>query len=152
MSQLAETASTWARLVAPLAEWAVKEIASKTKTGRPSGPATRLTQNSKRALTGRAFVPEAKPPVKLRNMCSKCGDEIGDGSARCTRCTLEVSAPVFAKAASEGRAASHTPDAETKRYECQTSGELTGMIKLRAYDIFSRLVDITPPIQGFDSC
>jgi CRISPR-associated endonuclease Cas1 len=53
-SQLAETAST--RLVAPLAEWAVKEIASTTKT-RKTIPATRLTQNHKRALTGRTFVP-----------------------------------------------------------------------------------------------
>jgi hypothetical protein len=42
VSKLAETASAWARLVAPLAEWTVKEIASTTRTYRPT-PATRLT-------------------------------------------------------------------------------------------------------------
>lgn len=119
VSQLAETASAWARLVAPLAEWAVKEIASKTKTGRPTGPATRLTQNSKRALSGRAFAPEAQRSVKLPNMCGSCGEEIGDGHARCTRCTLVASAPRFAEAASEGRAASHTHKAESKRSQTQ---------------------------------
>jgi CRISPR-associated endonuclease Cas1 len=74
-SHLAETASTWARLVAPLAEWAVKEIASTARTRRPA-PATRLTQNRKRALTGGTFIPSPKNSVRLQNMCSICGNEI----------------------------------------------------------------------------
>jgi hypothetical protein len=47
-TQLADTTSTWARLVAPVAEWAMKEFASTTRT-RKSISATRLTQNHRRA-------------------------------------------------------------------------------------------------------
>jgi CRISPR/Cas system-associated endonuclease Cas1 len=48
-TQLAETTSTWARLVAPVAEWAMKEFASTTRTRRSISP-TRLTQSHRRAV------------------------------------------------------------------------------------------------------
>jgi CRISPR-associated protein Cas1 len=118
VSQLAETAPMWARLVAPLSEWAVKEIASTTRT-RSAAPATRLTQNNKRALTGRTFAPSTNGSVRLPNVCCGCGDPIGDANARCPSCSLESLAPLFSKAASEGRIASHSREAETKRSETQ---------------------------------
>jgi len=117
-SQLAETASTWARLVAPFAEWAVKEIASTTRNRR-STPATRLTQNRKRALTGGTFIPSPKNSVRLQNMCSICGNEIRNGIEQCRFCAVEVSAQRLTRVASEGRVVSHTDKAEAKRSQTQ---------------------------------
>jgi CRISPR-associated endonuclease Cas1 len=117
-SQLAETASTWARLVAPLAEWAVKEIAATTRNRR-STPATRLTQNRKRALTGGTFIPSPKNSVRLQNMCSICGNEIRSGIEQCWFCAVEVSTQRLTRVASEGRVVSHTYKAEAKRSRTQ---------------------------------
>jgi CRISPR-associated endonuclease Cas1 len=117
-SRLAETASTWARLVAPLAEWAVKEIASTTGTRR-STPATRLTQNRKRALTGGTFIPTPKNSLRLPNMCSICGNEIRNGIEQCRFCAVEVSTQRLTRVASEGRVVSHTATAEAKRSKTQ---------------------------------
>jgi CRISPR-associated endonuclease Cas1 len=121
-SQLAETASTWARLVAPLAEWAVKEIASTTSTRRPA-PATRLTQNRKRALTGGAFIPSPKNSVRLQNMCSNCGNEIRNGIEQCRFCALEVSTQRLTKIASEGRVVSRSSNAQAKRSGTQIANQ-----------------------------
>jgi hypothetical protein len=117
-SQLAETASTWARLVAPLAEWAVKEIASTARTRR-AAPATRLTQNRKRALTGGTFISSPKNSVRLQNMCNICGNEIRNGIEQCRFCAVEVSAQRLTRVASEGRVVSHTDKAEAKRSKTQ---------------------------------
>jgi len=113
-SQLAQTTSTWARLVAPLAEWVVKEIASTTKTRR-SIPATRLTQNHKRALTGGTFNPKPTNLVKLQNMCNVCGNEIQNESEQCRFCAQEASTHRLTTAASKGRLVSHSSTAEAKR-------------------------------------
>jgi len=123
-SQLAGTASTWAHLVAPLAEWAVREIASTTRNRR-SSPATRLTQNRKRALTGGTFIPSPKNSVRLQNMCSICGNEIRNGIEQCRFCAVEVSAQRLTRVASEGRVVSHTATAEAKRSKTQLANHAT---------------------------
>jgi CRISPR-associated endonuclease Cas1 len=117
--QLAETASTWARLVAPLAEWAVTEIAAKTRTSRNPSPATRLTQNRKRALTGGTFIPSPKNSARLQNICSICGNQIRNGIEQCRICAVEVSTQRLKRIASEGRVMAHTDDAEAKRSKTQ---------------------------------
>jgi CRISPR-associated endonuclease Cas1 len=117
-SQLAETASTWARLVAPLAEWAVKEIAATTRTNRKPTPATRLTQNRKREVRGGEPLRTAKS-VRLQNVCSGCGSPIRDQNEKCRVCADEVSAERLTKIASEGRSVSHTVKAEAKRSQTQ---------------------------------
>jgi CRISPR-associated endonuclease Cas1 len=121
--QLAETASTWARLVAPLAEWAVKEIASTTKT-RKQAPPTRLTQNRKRALTG-TFIPSPTNSVRLQNLCSVCGNEIPKGNEQCWFCAVEISTERLTIVASEGRVMSHTAMAEAKRSKTQLANHAT---------------------------
>jgi CRISPR-associated endonuclease Cas1 len=113
-SQLAETASTWARLAAPLAEWAVKEIASTTRTGRPI-PATRLTQNHKRALTGGTFIPISEPQLKRPKLCSVCGTEIQNRNNKCRSCLAEILPERLRGLASKGRLSSHSDNAEAKR-------------------------------------
>ncbi len=117
-SQLAETVSTWARLVAPLAEWTVKEIAS-TTTNQRATPATRLTQSDKLAVTGRVFVPKVKRPVRPQNICSICGNQIRYEHDNCKICAVANSTERLTMAARGGRVASHTHKAEAKRSKTQ---------------------------------
>jgi hypothetical protein len=113
-TQLAETTSTWARLVAPVAEWAMKEIASTTRTRRSISP-TRLTQSHKRAVKGVEFCPEPKAAVRQPNMCNVCGTEIGGRQKSCAACSLTPSTERLTAVAAKGLIASHTPDAQAKR-------------------------------------
>jgi CRISPR-associated endonuclease Cas1 len=115
-SLLAETASTWARQVAPLAEWAAKEIASTTRT-KTTIPATRLTQNHKRALTG--SIPKSERSVRLKNMCSVCGKDVPDKSEKCRSCATPDSVQYLTQIAQRGRVVSHTSEAEAKRSKTQ---------------------------------
>ena len=118
VSLLAETASTWARLVAPLAEWAAKEIALTTRTSRPT-PATRLTQNRKREVKGGMPLAASISLMKLENICRDCGNKISNGHKKCMGCAVEASTQHLTRAASVGRVASHTDQAEAKRSETQ---------------------------------
>ncbi len=117
-TQLADADSTWARLVAPLAEWVVKEIASTARTRR-SSPATRLTQNNKRAVFGGISLPKLKSSVREQNMCSDCGNDIHNRHKKCSVCAVESSAQRLTIAASGGRVASHRHKAEARRSKTQ---------------------------------
>ena len=116
-SQLAATASAWARLAAPVAEWTAKEIASTTRSGRPI--ATRLTQNHKRALSGEIFVPKEKSSVALPKMCGACGNTIPNRSKKCTVCLAKTLPQRLRKLAAKGRVLSHAETAEAKRSRTQ---------------------------------
>ena len=113
-TQLAETTSTWARLVAPVAEWATKEIASTTRTRRSISP-TRLTQNHKRAVTGGVCTPKTTAPIRQPNMCNVCGSEIGRRQKSCGVCALVPSTERLTVVAAKGLIASHSPEAQAKR-------------------------------------
>jgi hypothetical protein len=117
-TQLAETTSTWARLVAPVAEWAMKEIASTTRTRRSILP-TRLTQNHKRAVSGGEFQPEPKATVRQPNMCNVCGSKIGRRQKSCGVCALVPSTRRLVAVAANGLIQSHSPTAQTKRSKKQ---------------------------------
>ncbi|MBB5330681.1 hypothetical protein HDF14_004317 [Edaphobacter lichenicola] len=106
-SQLAETTSMWARLVAPLAEWTVKAIASTTKAGRRT-PATRLTQNHKREMRGGNPFVASKKPMTLQNVSSDCGIPIINANEKCRGCSVEESKQRLTKVATEGRVVSHS--------------------------------------------
>ncbi len=116
-SQLAETASAWARLAAPIAEWTAKEIVSTTRTGRPI--ATRLTQNHKRALSSEIFVPKEKSSVVLPKMCSACGNTIPNRSEKCRSCLAKTLPQRLRKLAAKGRLLSHAETAEAERSRTQ---------------------------------
>jgi hypothetical protein len=153
-TQLAETVSTWARLAAPLAEWAVKEIASTTRNGRPA-PATRLTQNHKRALTGGEFNPRPKNSVQLDNLCGACGNAIPNRSKKCRVCLAKTLPQRLRTLAAEGRVSAHSEKAEAKRSRTQlanrenirkwSSSEQPSWLTARFYaeKIQPRLIDLS---------
>lgn len=113
-SQLTQTTSTWARLVAPLAEWAMREFASTTRTKRVSTP-TRLTQSNKRALSGGEY--RITPTASLRqpNICGVCGCVIGGRHKRCKACEATPATERLTAVAEIGRPASRSAIAQAKR-------------------------------------
>ncbi|NYF89922.1 hypothetical protein HDF08_001989 [Edaphobacter lichenicola] len=122
-SQLAETISTWARLVAPLAEWTVKEIASTTKIRRAT-PATRLTQNHKRETRGGDPFVTSNNSVSLQNVCNDCGTPIINANEKCRVCSVEESKRRLKAVATEGRVVSRSANAQVKRSTTQIANQV----------------------------
>jgi hypothetical protein len=83
-SQLAETSSTWAQGVAPIAEWVAKTLSSSFNHARRLGPPTYLTQQHRREAKGAPPPPADRPPSPPR-ICRSCGEGIGRNQ-RCRAC------------------------------------------------------------------
>ena len=117
---LSQTAPTWGRAVAPLAEWVSRTLWSTIpRPTRQRFPATRLTQARKRqAKGGSANLPAERPPRPLR-ICRTCGAALKRGQNHCATCAIPVSRERFVGVARKGRVASHTYDAEASRAETQ---------------------------------
>jgi CRISPR-associated endonuclease Cas1 len=113
--QLSKTSALWARAVAPLAEWVVREIwaSSRTKTSI-SAPPTRLTQNSKRAAKGKPALPLEIRAPKRENLCRGCGKTIRVGGLHCAKCFVPEAAKRISMAATLGRIAAKSTAARAK--------------------------------------
>jgi len=113
--RLSETASTWARAVAPLAE-GISHIfsASVPKRSKRIFPSTRLTQNSRRE--GRGISPDLsiEAPPRPDTLCRNCGKRTR-GAEYCGACSPMSRRDNFINAAKLGRIATHSPKAEALR-------------------------------------
>jgi CRISPR-associated endonuclease Cas1 len=111
--RLSETASTWGRAVAPIAEWVAQQLWSTIR--KPDAPLpTRLTQNNKRTAKGgptQGFL--AKVPSQL-NICAGCGKTIGRASKQCSECSVKTSTESLITAARLGRAIAHGQQAQAR--------------------------------------
>ena len=116
-SQLSETAPTWGRLVAPWAEYMTRALW--TATSRPKVPATRLTQQHKRAAKGSSPLPPAVPAPRRENLCRGCGRTIGRGALHCPKCGREVSGQKLTELAKIGRLIAKNPESRRKHSETQ---------------------------------
>jgi CRISPR-associated protein Cas1 len=73
-ARLSETASTWERAVAPLAEWVVRTLwLTIPKHGNRSGPATPLTGDHRRAGRIGTHVRKVALPPEPPRVCKVCG-------------------------------------------------------------------------------
>ena len=111
--RLSETAPTWARAIAPVAEWVAKTLWATIR--KPSGeafPATRLTQSRKREAKGGTFNPDIKCLPKPLRVCRICGGPVTRGHIYCAACGVEVSRQGVLEAAKLGRIATHSIEAE----------------------------------------
>jgi hypothetical protein len=118
--RLAETAPTWGRAVAPIAEWVAHELWSTTsKRARPRLPATRLTQNHKREAKGVSTDVHAPEPPKPPRICLGCGAPIIYGKNFCSSCGLIIARDELIKSAKRGRIAAQSPEAQARRAETQ---------------------------------
>jgi len=110
--RLSETAPTWQRAVAPIAEWVARAIWSTIR--RPDTPlATRLTQSNKREAKGKT-PPAPRPATQSQNICLGCGKEVAGGSTHCATCAVEISRTKMVEIAKQGRIASKTPESRAR--------------------------------------
>lgn len=120
--KLCETAETWRRLVAPVAEYVAQEIWSSssmhTSNGVQHGMATRLTQRNKREVEG-GDIPSVKAP-KPDSVCRGCGKNVRRGNHHCRSCATEVSRETMAQVALIGHG---TP--KTRRVKARISKTLS---------------------------
>jgi len=118
--QLSETAPTWARAVAPLAEWVSRTLWSTIpKPAHQLSPATRLTQHHRRQAKGRVSAPRADPPPRPPAICRDCGAPIRPGRSFCASCGVVFSRSGLIEAAKLGRVAGHSPEARARQAEKQ---------------------------------
>jgi len=114
-SELSRTAPTWAKLVAPWAEF----VAHSLYGGRASrarclpGIKTPLTQRHRREAKGVSAERVSLP--KLAHICRGCGSHIPRQSAECWKCAQSTRASTMRDVAQLGRLASQKPEAEQKR-------------------------------------
>jgi CRISPR-associated endonuclease Cas1 len=119
--RLSETARTWGRAVAPIAEWVTRTLSSEIKKQiRSDLPPTRLTQNRRREARGNSFIFEAEHPPRPPRICRTCGGLLKRGQNHCASCAVPVSRERFIEVARHGRVASHTREAEARRGQTQS--------------------------------
>jgi CRISPR-associated endonuclease Cas1 len=118
--RLSETAPTWSRAVAPIAEWVSRTLWVKRSRPYPQSiPATRLTESHRRQARGEPASPVLAHVLKPPNVCRICGASISPGDSYCASCSVSVSRESLIKASRDGRIASHSREAESRRSETQ---------------------------------
>jgi CRISPR-associated protein Cas1 len=120
--QLSKTARTWARAVAPFAEWVARTLwATTSKPKREYGIATPLTQRNRSEARGAVHIADTKQaglPNRIR-ICRNCGVLLKEGKSHCASCSVPISRAILIEAAKLGRIATHSPQAEALRAATQ---------------------------------
>ena len=106
--RLSETVPTWARAVAPVAEWLARSLWSEMpKPVREVAPATHLTQRHRRESRGSSPNPSETKPPRPQSVCRMCGTPIKPECSYCVPCGVAVSREGLRDVARVGRV-SHT--------------------------------------------
>jgi CRISPR-associated protein Cas1 len=115
-AQLSETASTWGRAIAPVAEWVSRTLWSTIrKTAQQVHPATRLTQSRRRQTRGGSPAISVERPPRPPRVCVTCGVFLKSGRRYCATCGVAFSKEGLIEAARLGRLATHTAKSEALR-------------------------------------
>jgi CRISPR-associated endonuclease Cas1 len=113
--RLSETAPTWGRAVAPLAEWVVHTLWSTTsRPVRQLAPATRLTQRHRSEARGGTLAAAVEQPRRPPRICRMCGDPINRRN-HCAQCGMAVATEQLVDAARSGRVAAQSAVAQARR-------------------------------------
>ena len=114
-THLGGTAPTWAKLVAPWAEYVARTLWAGATSGRARNSIlpTRLTQQRRTEAKGKIWSPSAEPP-KREHFCRGCGKKIADGRVNCADCAVEEATERLTVAAKIGRVAAQRPEARAK--------------------------------------
>ena len=132
--KICETADTWRKLVAPVAEYVAQEIWS--SVAKPAATsklarqliATRLTQRNKRVVKGRD-VTEVNQP-KPEHACGNCGIQIPRDKTLCSNCAKQTTRMNFRQGRKQ---AQHPEHRARERKPCERTGERFRTGTLRAY-------------------
>ena len=115
IERLSGTAPTWARAVAPIAEFVAHTLwttASKLSDWRR--PATMLTQRRRRAAHGGDITREPRD-ITVPRVCRGCGGPVSPRRYECASCATKGATERLVRAAVQGRVASHSERARAKR-------------------------------------
>ena len=98
--RVSETAPTWARAVAPVAEWVAQALWSSADKSASKGPSlpTRLTQRRRSEGRGNTFQVRTNPVPRREKICEVCGAE-GVKNRYCSSCAVEASRENMAQVA-----------------------------------------------------
>jgi CRISPR-associated endonuclease Cas1 len=156
--RLSETAPTWGRAVAPIAERVSRTLwAKRSRPYLQSMPATRLTESHLRRARGEPVSPTVTNAPIPPKVCKICGTSIKRSDNYCASCAVSVTRESLLKAAQKGRIASHSQEAEIRRSETQRRhhsaaqdwrpSELPDWLNDKTYreKIQPRLAEITVP-------
>jgi CRISPR-associated endonuclease Cas1 len=113
--RLSETATTWGRAIAPIAEWVARTLWSAISKPDRRRLATRLTQGHRREAKGSAPDLPNRPAPRPAAVCHLCGASAAQGSVHCRSCAVKVRKERFVEVVKLGRIATHSPKAETLR-------------------------------------
>jgi CRISPR-associated endonuclease Cas1 len=120
--RLSETADTWRKFVAPVAEYVAQEFWSSISTPvsriTRQRIATRLTQRNKREVKG-SDVSEASR-LKPEHLCSDCGLKISSWKKLCSKCARQATPENFRA----GRKVAQSPEHLAKRADTMRSHRL----------------------------
>jgi CRISPR-associated endonuclease Cas1 len=119
--QLAETAPTWGRAVAPFVEWLTQFLWSTTRKRRKAElPPTRLTQNRKRETKGQTPRNAMVSTPSREKLCFNCGKPLSKGGERlCIACTQPGLVEHMRVVAEKGRLTAQSANAQVSRSATQ---------------------------------
>jgi CRISPR-associated endonuclease Cas1 len=117
-SRLLETAPTWARLVAPIAEWFAQEIHKSKLAHRRSNLPPGL-KGAYRSEKEAAPLTEGKLAFRRKKACPGCGKDVYSPRTRCNECMKEVHAEQIVEVSRLGRVVTLGPEAQEKRAATQ---------------------------------
>jgi CRISPR-associated endonuclease Cas1 len=113
--KLSESAPTWGRAVAPVAEWVADTLWSRNRIPARAVPRPgRLTQRRKREAKGKSSLPSPISTPRRENLCRGCGKTIQSESTDCSECAIGGATKRLVGAAKLGREAARSPEARAK--------------------------------------
>jgi CRISPR-associated endonuclease Cas1 len=122
--KLSETATTWGRAVAPVAEWVARAFwSTSTKPARQTDLPTRLTQRQREIARGNPYKMLKNAAPVVQNICQSCGMNTSAGRRYCRVCAIDVATTNLVAAAkaerASGRAAAYSAQARARRSNTQ---------------------------------
>lgn len=122
--RLSETALTWGRAVAPIAEWTAQALWNSIRKPTSQGRAlsTRLTQRRRSKGRGEHFVLENGSAPFPQKICRGCGVTTREGRL-CPKCGREVSREKLIELAKVGRVSAQSAESRKKHSETQRRHE-----------------------------
>lgn len=121
--RISETSPTWARAIAPIAEWVVQTLwTSARRAPSEKAPATRLTQQRRSKGRGKEYIQDTTPAPHPTNVCEGCGSPTKTGR-NCPKCGREISGKKLIEMAKLGRVVARSAQSRKKRAETQRQHE-----------------------------
>ena len=120
-NRLSESSELWRRAIVPFAEGIARALWSSRAMpeGSTSPPATRLSQNHKRAAKGLFASASVLRPALQESICRVCAATIKSGQKYCRGYVPTISRENVLRAGAIGRLNTHKPEAQAKRSQTQ---------------------------------